>query len=212
VTIDHEQLQRADLRLAYVQHPFPAQGHTTDTAHVIASEHATREGSYVALTRARETTHLYAPQPDDTDTDPLTAIADRISRTEPDVPSIHTPLAHEQTITTEPDHSIVHQRATPDNGPPSRHDTPYSLNNTDRDTRADSSTDLFTSRARNIVEPTEEPHRPLPANHRPESIQTPSEQNVSTTGPRQWPNRQRKLRSSETDLQMAHDDSRGWEP
>jgi hypothetical protein len=33
-------------------------------------------------------------------------LADRMSHTEPDVPSIHTPLAHENTIAT--DHTIDH--------------------------------------------------------------------------------------------------------
>jgi len=64
-TLDREQAARADLRLAYVQHPFPAQGQTTDTAHLIIAEHATQEGSYVALTRAREQTHIYAASPAD---------------------------------------------------------------------------------------------------------------------------------------------------
>ena len=48
------------MRLAYVQHPFPAQGQTTDTTHLIASEHATQQGTYVALTRARHRTHIHA--------------------------------------------------------------------------------------------------------------------------------------------------------
>lgn len=60
ITMDREQLSSADLRLAYVQHPFPAQGATTETAHLIASEYATRDGTYVAITRARDQTHIYA--------------------------------------------------------------------------------------------------------------------------------------------------------
>jgi AAA domain/TrwC relaxase len=65
VTLEARQAARADLRLAYVQHPFPAQGQTTDTAHLIIGEHASQEGSYVALTRAREQTHLHAASPAD---------------------------------------------------------------------------------------------------------------------------------------------------
>ena len=38
----------------------PAQGQTTDSAHLIVAEHATQEGSYVALTRARHRTDVYA--------------------------------------------------------------------------------------------------------------------------------------------------------
>jgi hypothetical protein len=103
VTLDRDRVARADVRLAYVQHPFPAQGQTTDTAHLIIGEHATQEGTYVALTRARQQTHIHAASPADAlaDSDRVQALSERISRTEPDLPSIHTPLAHEATITTE---------------------------------------------------------------------------------------------------------------
>ncbi len=69
------------MRLAYVQHPFPAQGITTDTAHLIVSAHATREGTYVALTRAREETHLYAdldPAEQSDGTDQVRVLAERL--------------------------------------------------------------------------------------------------------------------------------------
>lgn len=104
VNLTIDQADDARLRLAYVQHPFPAQGITTDTAHVIVSAHATREGTYVALTRAREETHLYADQSvdPDRDGDRLQALAERISRTEPDVPSIAISLEHERTIAATP--------------------------------------------------------------------------------------------------------------
>ena len=104
VTLSIEQADAAQLRLAYVQHPFPAQGLTTDTAHLIVSAHATREGTYVALTRAREETHVYADGSVDSDRDGdhLQALAERISRTEPDIPSIAIPLESEQTITATP--------------------------------------------------------------------------------------------------------------
>ncbi|MHB8694309.1 MAG: ATP-dependent DNA helicase [Solirubrobacteraceae bacterium] len=103
--MNREQIDRAQLRLAYVQHPFPAQGQTTDTAHLIVSQHATREGTYVALTRARHQTHLYANEPgtQDPDIDRMRVLAERIGRTEPDLPSIHTPIAHERAITASPD-------------------------------------------------------------------------------------------------------------
>jgi conjugative relaxase-like TrwC/TraI family protein len=106
VELSLDQADAAQLRLAYVQHPFPAQGLTTDTAHLIVSAHATREGTYVALTRAREKTHLYAEQAvdPDRDGDRLQALADRISRSEPDLPSIAVPLAHEPMITAMPAH------------------------------------------------------------------------------------------------------------
>ena len=103
VMLDHEQAARADLRLAYVQHPFPAQGQTTDTTHLIIGEHATQEGSYVALTRARQQTHIHAASADEesADADRLQALSERMSRAEPDLPSIHTPLAHESAIRSE---------------------------------------------------------------------------------------------------------------
>jgi ATP-dependent exoDNAse (exonuclease V) alpha subunit len=106
VNLSIDQAGAAQLRLAYVQHPFPAQGITTDTAHLIVSAHATREGTYVALTRAREETHVYADQAVDSDRDGdrLQALAERISRTEPDLPSIAIPLKHERTIAATPDH------------------------------------------------------------------------------------------------------------
>jgi hypothetical protein len=42
VTLDPAQAALADLRLSYVQLPFPAQLQTTDTAHLIIGEHARR--------------------------------------------------------------------------------------------------------------------------------------------------------------------------
>ena len=97
--LNQRQVPEADLRLAYVQHPFPAQGQTTDTAHVIIAGHATREGTYVALTRARERTSMYAADTANLEGgDRLQELAGRVRRTEPEVPSIHTPLAYETEI------------------------------------------------------------------------------------------------------------------
>ncbi len=106
ITLDEQQVARADLRLAHVQHPFPAQGQTTDTAHLIVCDHATAEGSYVAITRARDRTDLYAgiePLDEPDDTDQLRVLAERMSRAEPALPSIRVPLRHETSITIEPD-------------------------------------------------------------------------------------------------------------
>ena len=53
------------LRLACMQHPFPAQGRTAELCTWSSSGQATREGTYVAITRARQQTHIYAAgQPD----------------------------------------------------------------------------------------------------------------------------------------------------
>jgi hypothetical protein len=100
VLLEDQQLGRADVRLAYVQHPFPAQGQTTDTAHLIVGEHATSEGTYVALTRARQQAHIYGAfaGAGESDADCLAELAERISRSEPDLPSISVPLAHEALI------------------------------------------------------------------------------------------------------------------
>jgi hypothetical protein len=51
--------------------------------------------------RARETTNIYAAQTHDPDPDRdrLRDLAERMNRTEPDVPSIRTPLAHETALT-----------------------------------------------------------------------------------------------------------------
>jgi ATP-dependent exoDNAse (exonuclease V) alpha subunit len=57
--------QFADLRLAYAQHVYKAQGLTTDRALTMLGGWQTdRERAYVALTRAREQTHIYAARED----------------------------------------------------------------------------------------------------------------------------------------------------
>jgi conjugative relaxase-like TrwC/TraI family protein len=117
------QADEASVRLAYVQHPFCAQGQTTDTTHLIVSEHSTQEGCYVALTRARHATHIHAShhQPEQPelwqppDQDPLVVLAERMGRTEPELASIRTPLAHEQHITRQHEHELAtdSKRTTP---------------------------------------------------------------------------------------------------
>ncbi|MGI8414361.1 MAG: AAA family ATPase [Solirubrobacteraceae bacterium] len=102
---ERSELDAASARLAYVSHTFPAQGQTVDRAHVIADRLADANGSYVALTRAREHTHLYASaerldQPGDAGDggaeQQLVRLAERLGRTEPELPSIAIPLAHER--------------------------------------------------------------------------------------------------------------------
>lgn len=93
--LTEQQVAHADLRLAYAQHPFPAQGHTTDTSHLIVGQHATREGTYVGLTRARKATGIYVGEVTATTAerdDRLQSLADHLARSEPDAPSIRTPL------------------------------------------------------------------------------------------------------------------------
>jgi hypothetical protein len=102
---DRLTLDAGEVRLAYVSHPFPAQGRTTDTTHVIAGPLSTAEGSYVALTRAREHTHLYASNDQlelpESREQAIAVLAERLGRSEPDLPSIRIPLAHEQHIERE---------------------------------------------------------------------------------------------------------------
>jgi len=102
---DRATLDAGQVRLAYVSHPFPAQGATTDTTHVIAGPLSTAEGSYVALTRAREHTHLYASREQlelpESREQAIPLLAERLGRSEPDLPSIRVPLAHEQQLERE---------------------------------------------------------------------------------------------------------------
>ncbi len=122
IALDESQIARADLRLAYVQHPFPAQGQTTDTAHVIVSDNTTAEGSYVAITRARDRTDIYAgidPAERSTGRDRLQVVAERMSRTEPEVPSIDVPLQHEIAVTIDPEqHDSMDPRSVADSSEP----------------------------------------------------------------------------------------------
>jgi len=108
---ERAQLDAASARLGYVSHTFPAQGQTVDRGHVIAGPHADANGTYVALTRARESTRLYASaerlQPPE-ESNPgqereaqLARLAEQLGRTESEVPSIALALAHEQTVERE---------------------------------------------------------------------------------------------------------------
>ncbi len=113
VQLDRGRIDQADIRLAYVQHPVPAQGQTTDTAHVIVAEHASQEGSYVALTRARERSDIYAAldEPDlENNRDRLATLSEHMSRTEPEVPSIDLPSAHEAALEAEHDAELTERR------------------------------------------------------------------------------------------------------
>ena len=80
VDVNKEDLHR--LRLAYAQHVYKAQGLTTDRALVLNGGWQTdRETSYVALTRAREQTDIYASREDlghaGVDADVVDRLADR---------------------------------------------------------------------------------------------------------------------------------------
>jgi len=108
---ERSELDAASARLAYVSHTFPAQGQTVDRAHVIADRHADANGTYVALTRAREQTHLYAsaerldaPAEESNEHGreaQLARLAGQLGRSEPELPSIAVALAHEHQAEVE---------------------------------------------------------------------------------------------------------------
>jgi conjugative relaxase-like TrwC/TraI family protein len=111
---ERAQLDAASARLSYVSHTFPAQGQTVDRAHVIAGEHADANGTYVALTRARESTRIYASverlSPGDEPAGVLSdrqalveALAGQLGREEVELPSIAVALAHERHVEAEVD-------------------------------------------------------------------------------------------------------------
>jgi len=217
VRLDEQQLADADLRLAYVQHPFPAQGQTTDTAHLIIAAHATREGTYVALTRAREQTHLYAADSPETsaEVDPLRELAERISRTEPDPPSIQTPLAHEAEIL-----QTVEQSRTDDR--PGRHEPEISA---DQETEPASHTNGRAAESRPRAEASPEPRLEdrdrgdeldLRLHDLEPDLTTPPDINEETqeTPARTWPRRpDRDLGTTERPAgRLDRDQTLGWEP
>jgi TrwC relaxase/AAA domain len=113
-------LDTAQARLAYVSHPFPAQGRTTDTAHLIVAPYATAEGSYVAITRARDHTRIYAAREqldlpaETTPRQEIDALAERLGRSEPEMPSISRPLAHEQHVEREHSEQTLERGERPD--------------------------------------------------------------------------------------------------
>ena len=87
-----------------MQHPFPAQTQTTETAHLIVAEQATQDGTHGAITRARDRTDIYAATARaGADADRIQAHAVTVGRSEPDLPSIRVPLAYERAIITRPD-------------------------------------------------------------------------------------------------------------
>ena len=111
IAMDREHAERADLRLAYVQHPVPAQGVTTDTTHLIVADHATAEGTYVALTRARERTDIHVSNEvlRDSELEPMDRLVERVGRTEPEMPSIAVQIATQRGLKREADRGTSHE-------------------------------------------------------------------------------------------------------
>ena len=95
-TWTRQQLDKADVRLGYVQHPWPGQGLTVDRLHYVHDELAGGRSSYVAATRPREEFHVYAAREtleeirDGRDElSDLDVLAQSLGQTEPDAPSIN---------------------------------------------------------------------------------------------------------------------------
>jgi ATP-dependent exoDNAse (exonuclease V) alpha subunit len=210
--LDERQIDDADLRLAYVQHPFPAQGRTTDTAHVIVAAHATREGSYVAVTRARHNTHIYATQSEESpaDADQIRQLAERISHTEPDIPSIDVPTNHEAAITALTQHSRPQEGAGRDQSEMTSsqiHEPSTYPNDRENDTRSVErgeahSVGAWTSNAE-LIPPLEQ-----------ERTERRREQKMVGALARDWPGRaQREVAIEESEVdRLKRDRSLGWEP
>lgn len=95
------------------------------TIHLSVADHATKGGSYVALSSARHQTTIHATADPDVEGDRLGRLAARMSRTEPQVPSID-PLAYETAIApiaadehhTSPPDPVSRPQLSPDTGLP----------------------------------------------------------------------------------------------
>ena len=202
------QADAAQLRLAYVQHPFPAQGLTTDTTRLIVSAHATRQGTYVALTRAREETHLYAGEPVDSDLDGdrLRALAERISQTEPDLPSLAIPIERDRTI------AVTNGRGPIESDRPARQQAAHHQLGVHERASADESISVDGATERDIQPTVAEPDA---ARNTPVDPSTPCRGDQSTPQ-RRWPRRpgtepSNHLRESIGD-NSATARPPGWEP
>lgn len=216
LTLDQEQIEQADLRLAYVQHPFPAQGHTTDTAHVIIGGQVTREGTYVAISRAREQTHIYDAASDvSPDADRLQLLAERVSQTEPEVPSIIVPFAHETRIYEGANQALQTNQDDPQAAPTRRRgiESEMAAEQADRyDTEIDPSikgttSDLRVPSDRRGAPVNAEFSSPEPAADRPEVEHGPGRELAA----RGWPIKTQEVEIPARELGLGSDESLGRE-
>jgi hypothetical protein len=100
VDVDTKELD--ELRLSYAQHVYKAQGLTADRALVLTGGWQTdRERAYVALSRARERTDIYTAREDlghqGIDSDAIDRLAQRISESHAQQPSVSRALIDEPT-------------------------------------------------------------------------------------------------------------------
>ncbi|HWY91093.1 MAG TPA: hypothetical protein VNY31_10520, partial [Solirubrobacteraceae bacterium] len=103
-----------DVRLAYAQHVYKAQGRTVDQAFVLTGGWQTdRERAYVALTRARERTDIYVSRDDlgeqGMDTGAIERLADSIAQSHAQRPSIVTGLERDSADQREREASQAHE-------------------------------------------------------------------------------------------------------
>jgi energy-coupling factor transporter ATP-binding protein EcfA2 len=97
-TWTRNELNNADLRLGYVQHPWPGQGITVERLHYVHDTLANARSTYVATTRPRGEFHLYAAREtlerirDDRDMPELEVLARSLGQAEMEAPSIDVPL------------------------------------------------------------------------------------------------------------------------
>jgi conjugative relaxase-like TrwC/TraI family protein len=115
----NRQLDDADVRLGYVQHPWPGQGLTVERLHYVHDTLANARATYVAATRPRGEFHLYAAREtleqirDDRDQRELDVLAESLGQAEQDAPSIDVPLAQDRDgRELEPREGELHRDAT----------------------------------------------------------------------------------------------------
>jgi ATP-dependent exoDNAse (exonuclease V) alpha subunit len=105
--LDLDTQEFAQLKLAYAQHVYKAQGQTVDRALVLAGGWQTdRERAYVALTRARDRTDIYVARADLGQDAIAQTTLDRLAATFAHSNAQQASIAHPQA-------SIAHPQATP---------------------------------------------------------------------------------------------------
>jgi conjugative relaxase-like TrwC/TraI family protein len=106
VSVDTE--EHKDLRLGYAQHVYKAQGLTVDRAHaMIGGWQTDRERAYVAVSRSREKTEIYAAREDlgeqGMDTGAIERLGEAMAESHAQQPSIATPAAERESRQPQPE-------------------------------------------------------------------------------------------------------------
>ena len=100
--------EHKDLRLGYAQHVYKAQGLTVDRAHtMIGGWQTDRERAYVAVSRSREKTEIYAAREDlgeqGMDTGAIERLGEAMAESHAQQPSIATPAADPEPRQPQPE-------------------------------------------------------------------------------------------------------------